>query len=247
MLTYSQEKNPHRADEEVFMEKNTPQEMTEKVFCYVVSKIKSGEIKPVVCAKSVCVDAHIVTPEEVGKEHIVWSRGKVEKTITLSDGMVLLKTFDENGKPVVDEAGHENVYDMKLAKFQKNYPTKVNGHFVKDPYAPGSVMISVKIPDEIIKDGLTMLPPNWGGYEGTLVKGGILMFPFDPARTLEGQVWAWEQEGFDKLDWYPNNEAQTYSECDRNGTFKSESLRKTFGQTKEYEGNPYSKTAKMGE
>ena len=102
-------------------------------------------------------------------------------------------------------------------------------------------MLSVKLPDDIVKDGLTMLPPNWDGYEGTLLKGGILMFPFDPNRSLEGQIWAYEQEGYDKLDWYPNNEAQTYSACDKNGTFENESLRKTFNQTKQYEGKVYSK------
>ena len=75
----------------------TPAEMTKKVFDYVIAKLKSGDLQPMVCAKSVCVDAHFVTPEEVGKEHIVWSHGKVEKTITLSEGMVLLKTLDENG------------------------------------------------------------------------------------------------------------------------------------------------------
>lgn len=219
----------------------TPEEMTKKIFNYVISKIKSGELKPIVCAKSVCVDAHVVTPDEVGKEHIVWSHGKVEKTLTLTEGMVLVTTLDESGKPVLDEFGHENVYDMKLAKFQKNYPTQINGHYVKDPYAKGSVMIAVKLSDEIIKEGITMLPPNWGGYEGTLVKGGFLMFPFDPNRSLEGQLWAWEQEGFDKLDWYPNNEPQTYSPCDRNGTFENEELRNLFGQTKEFEGNPYTK------
>lgn len=225
----------------------TPAEMTKKVFDYVIAKLKSGDLQPMVCAKSVCVDAHFVTPEEVGKEHIVWSHGKVEKTITLSEGMVLLKTLDENGNPIVDEAGHENVYDMKASKFQKNYPTQVNGHYVKDPYAEGSVMLAVKLPDEIVKDGITMLPPNWGGYEGTLVKGGILMFPFDPKRSLEGQIWAYEQEGYDKLDWYPNNESQTYSVCDKNGTFENEALRKTFNQTKEYEGNPYKHSLKRGE
>lgn len=220
----------------------SPEEMTKHLFNYVISKIKSGEIKPVVCAKNTCVDAHIVTPEEVGKEHIVWSHGKVEKTITLKEGMVLLKTLDENGKPIIDKSGHENVYDMTLQKFQKTYTTMVNGHYVKDPYAKGSVMIAVKLDDKIINDGITLLPPGWGGYEGTLVKGGILMFPFDPERSLEGQIWAWQQEGYNNLDWYPNNEADTYSPCDKNGTFENKSLRATFNQTKEYQGSPYTKS-----
>lgn len=216
-----------------------PKKMTEMLFDYIISGLESGEFEPVVCAKHVCVDAHLVTPEEYGKEHVVWSHGKVEKTITLQEGMVLLKTLDKNGNPVVDEMGHENVYDMKISKFLTNYPKEVNGHYVKDPYAEGSVMVAVKLPDEMIGDGITILPPNWGGYEGTLMKGGILMFPFDKDRSLEGQLWAWRQEGFDKLDWYPNNEADTYSPCDKNGTFENQALRKTFEQDKPYEGNPY--------
>ncbi|MDD4110250.1 MAG: hypothetical protein PHS54_01710 [Clostridia bacterium] len=127
-----------------------------------------------------------------------------------------------------------------MEKFKKTYPRQINTHYVKDPYEKGSVMIAINIPNEIIgENGLTILPPNWGGYEGSLIKDGVLMFPFDPARSLEGQIWAWEQEGSKKLDWYPNNEPNTYSDCDKNGTFKDSSLRKLFQQDKEYEGYPY--------
>ena len=223
------------------MNNKTPQEISKQVFHYVISKIKSGDIKPQVCAKCVCVDAHLVTPDEIGKKHIVWSHGKVEKITTLTEGMVLVKTLDENGKPVVDQSGHENIYDIKLEKFLKNYPIKINGHYMKAPYTKDSIMVAIKLPDNIIQDGLTLLPPNWGGQEGTLVKEGLLMFPFNPNKSLEEQIEDWELKGFDKLDWYPNNETQTYADCDKNGTFKSEALRKTFNQTKPYEGHPYFK------
>lgn len=219
-----------------------PNEMTDKIFEYVINEIKNGKIKPRVCAKSVCVDAEIVKPEDYGKEHIVWSQGKIEKTLTLKENMVLLTTLDKEGNPVIDKEGHKNVYDLKLEKFIKTYPKQINGHYVKDPYDKGSVMIAISIPENLItEEGLTFLPPAWGGYEGTLVKGGALMFPFDPNRSLEGQIWAWEQEGSKSLDWYPNNEPQTYSNCDKNGTFEDKSLRELFKQDKQFEGYPYNK------
>ena len=110
---------------------------------------------------------------------------------------------------------------------------------MKDPYAPGSVMAAVKVPDKLIADGITMLPPGWGGYEGTLIAGGIMMFPFDPKLNLKDQVEAWEAQGANKLDWYPNNEANTYSRCDKNGTFEDENLRKLFEQDKIFEKTAY--------
>lgn len=210
---------------------------TKFIFDYVILKLKTGEIKPVLCAESVSsVDAHMVTPDEVGKTHIVWSHGKIEKTIILQENMVLLKTLDKNGKPILDENGHENVYDVKIEEFQKIYTTKVDGRYAKDPYADGTVKIAITLPDEIVKDGLTLLPPNWDGNEGTLIKNGVLIFPFDKTKTLNEQISYYESQGFDKVDWYPNNESQTYSACDKNGTFKSEVLRKIFNQTKMYEG-----------
>lgn len=216
------------------------EERNAALFTHIMNGIKAGEITPTVCAKSVAVDAHSVTPDEVGKKHTVYSHGKVEKEIVLEEGMVLLTTLDAQGNPVLDENGNTNTYDMKLPKFLKNYPKQVGDHFVKDPYAKGSVMASVELPKEFIgQEGITLLPPGWGGYEGTLMEGGIVMFPFNPDLTLEEQVAAWEQEGADKLDWYPNNEADTYSPCDKNGTFEDPSLRKLFEQGKEFVGAPY--------
>ena len=46
------------------------------LFSYIMNGIKAGEIVPNVCAKSVAVDAHSVTPEEVGTKHTVYSHGK---------------------------------------------------------------------------------------------------------------------------------------------------------------------------
>lgn len=218
----------------------TSQENTVKLWNYIIKGLKSGKIKPIVCAKSVCVDAEFVSPENVGKEHVVWSNGKVEKTITLTDDMVLLTTLDSQGNPVIDSEGHKNTYDMKISKFQKTYPKQINGHYVKDPYSEGAVCIMIKFPEDFIpEEGITMLPPNWGGYEGTLMSGGAIMLPFDPTKSLEEQIQAWEKEGFDKIDWYPNNEPYTYSRTDKFGTFKDPELQVTFGQTRQYEGNPY--------
>lgn len=223
------------------------EQRNQAVFDYIIAGIRAGQITPVVCAKSVAVDAREVQPEEYGQEHIVYSQGKVEKVVTLGEGMMLLTTLDKNGNPVVDAQGHTNTYDMKKSKFEKNYPKEVNGHRVKDPYAPGSVMISIRIPEALIQEGITLLPPNWGGYEGTLVSGGVLMFPFNPELSLEEQIAAWIKEGADKLDWYPNNEPQTYSRCDKNGTFMDPALRELFGQDKQFLGEPYpAKSSSMG-
>lgn len=219
----------------------TAKERTNKIFDYVINQMEAGKLKPIVCAKSICVDAHFVSEDEVGSEHIVWSNGKVEKTITLNEDMVLLTTLDKNGNPITDEFGHKNIYDMKVQKFNKTYTTQINGHYMKDPTAPGSVMMAVKLDDNMIGDeGLTMCPPNWGGYEGTLVKGGILMFPFDKDKDLKEHVEYFKKQGCDNIDWYPNNETQTYSVCDKNGTFKDQSLRQTFNQKESYKGDPLS-------
>ena len=215
-------------------------ERNQALFSHIINGIKSGEIIPKVCAKSVAVDAHTVVPEEVGTKHIVYSHGKVEKEIVLTQDMVLLTTLNAQGNPIIDKNGNTNTYDMKLAKFLKTYPKQVKGgHFVKDPYAQGAVMVSVALPKEMVKDGITLLPPGWGGYEGTLIPDGIIMLPFDSNLTLEEQINEWEKQGADKLDWYPNNEADTYSPCDKNGTFKDINLRKLFEQNKQFEGNPY--------
>lgn len=215
---------------------------TEKLFKYIIEGVKQGTLQPKVCAKSICVDAREVTPEEVGTKFTIWSHGKVEKEVVLTEDMMLLTTLDENGQPIVDSEGHLNTYDMKKSKFQKTYPKQINGHYVKDPYEKGSVSIVIELPDGFVpEEGITVLPPNWGGYEGTLMQGGVIMMPFDPTRSLQGQIWEWEKQGATQLDWYPNNEPSTYSECDKNGTFKDPALRRTFAQTKEYEGYPYSK------
>lgn len=224
------------------------EQRNQALFSYIMNNLKTGALKPTVCAKSVAVDAHIVTPEEVGKKHTVYSHGKVEKQIELTADMVLLTTLDSQGNPVIDENGNTNTYDMKLAKFMKTYPKQVDGgHFVKDPYTKGSVMIAVSLPKKLIADGITLLPPGWGGYEGTLMQDGVIMLPFDPNLKLEEQIKEWEKQGADKLDWYPNNEANTYSPCDKNGTFENENLRKLFEQEKSFEGNPYQKSQEDAE
>ena len=215
------------------------QQRTAYVFAYIMEGVKAGAIKPMVCAKSTWVDAHFVTAEEAGQEHIVWSQGKVEKVVILQEGMVLITTLDENGNPILDSDGHTNTYDMSATKFAKNYTLEIDGHYVKDPYDKGSVMVAVELPAELVGEGLTILPPNWGGYSGTLMPGGYIMLPYKSGSSLLGQVYEWEQVGVAALDFYPNNEPQTYSECDKNGTFRDPALRKRFEQNQEYQGEAF--------
>lgn len=218
----------------------TSRENTQILFDYLITAVKEGKVEPVVCAKRVMVDACFVTPEEYGKDYIVWSHGQVEKTFKLGPDMVLVTTLNEKAQPVIDEKGNTNTYDLSTKKFHKTYTKEIDGHYVKDPYAPTSVMIAVKIPENLIpENGLTFFPPNWGGYEGTLMKNGVVMLPFNPALSLIEQIDEWKKEGIEKLDFYPNNEPDTYSCCDKNGTFENENLRKSFEQGKAFEGNPY--------
>ena len=67
---------------------------TTELFNSVMEGIESGKLKVKVKAKCVCVDAHFITPEEAGQEHIVWSHGKVEKTVILEEGKVLVTTLN---------------------------------------------------------------------------------------------------------------------------------------------------------
>ncbi|MBO5229461.1 MAG: hypothetical protein J6B20_01535 [Clostridia bacterium] len=47
------------------------------------------------------------------------------------------------------------------------------------------------------------------------------------------------EEQWDEHNWYPNNEANSYARCDKNGTFEDENLRKLFEQDKTFENTPY--------
>lgn len=210
------------------MSNELAQKNTESLFNAIIRGLEKGELEAVVQSKCICVDAYLVQPEDYGKEHIVWSHGQVEKTITLGENMVLIKTLGADGKPILDDAGHENIYDMKADKFAKRYKLHENGHYVQD----GTPMLTVSLPDGMIpEEGVTLLPPNWGGYEGTLMKDGLVMFPFDPSLSIKANIEAIKEQGFAAVDWYPNNESQTYSPCDKNGIFADEQLRKTFGQS----------------
>ena len=221
-------------------------ERNEFLFAYIMENLKKGKFIPRLCAKSVSVDVHFVTEEEIGKPFTTYSHGKIEKEFTLERDMVLLTTLDKEGNPILDEKGNKNIYDMEVLKFFKRYPIKINGHYAKDPYTPGAVMVAIKLPNEFVEDGITILPPSWKGYEGTLMQGGILMFPFNPSLTLSEQIKEWEEKGVNGIDWYPNNEPYTYDICDKNGTFKDEKLRVLFGQEKEFDSTPYTIT-KMNE
>ena len=201
---------------------------TKKFFDKLINDVEDKKLKVQIQAKCVCVDARKATPEEVGTKFTVWSHGKVEKTITVKEDTVFLTTLDKNGKPVVDEEGHENTYDMPLKKFTKKYQKHPNGHFVQDP----TPMATIKLPDDMIPEkGLTLLPPCWGGYEGTLMRGGLVMLPFNPNLTGKQQIEEWKQYMTGKdVDWYPNNEPDTYAVCDKHGLFKDEELRALYGQ-----------------
>ena len=200
---------------------------TEQLFNAIIRGLENRQLNAEIQAKCVCVDARTVSKEEVGKKHVVWSKGKVEKTLVLMPNMVLIKTLGKDGKPVIDKLGHENVYDMDAAKFTKKYPKQINGHFVQD----GTPMLTVSLPEELVpEEGITILPPNWGGYAGTLMKGGLIMFPFDPNLSIEANIEAIKKQGATSIDWYPNNEPDTYAPCYNNGIFKDSQLRETFNQ-----------------
>lgn len=207
--------------------KLSPKEATKELFNFIINGLENGELWPVLQAKCVCVDARPVEDEEVGKQFTVYSHGKVEKVITLEKGMMLLTTLDKNGEPIIDEAGHTNTYDMSEAKFKKKYPNKINGHYMQD----GAPMFTVTIPEDIMPEaGITILPPGWGGYEGTLMKGGIIMMPYDSSLMAADLFQSYIDQGAEGLDWYPNNEPDTYAPCSKYGIFKDEDLRKTFNQ-----------------
>ena len=56
------------------------------------------------------------------------------------------------------------------------------------------------------------------------------MFPYNPSLTAEEHIKQW-QNHFDNgeiLDWYPNNEPETYAPCTKDGIFRDEALRKLY-------------------
>lgn len=162
-------------------------EETQRFFSEVINGVQNGTIKAKIKAKCVCVDARQATKEEVGTKFTVWSHGKVEKETTVREDTVFLTTLDRNGNPVIDEKGNTNTYDMSLAKFKKKYKKHSNGHYVQDP----TPMATIKLPDSMIPEqGKELLPPCWGGHEGTLMRGGLLMLPFNPELSQEEQIYA---------------------------------------------------------
>lgn len=202
---------------------------TKSLFNAIIRGLEKKELEAIVQAKCICVDARPVNEEEYGKEHIVWSQNQVEKVITLEKDLVIITTLDATGKPIIDAGGHKNEYDMQVSKFTKKYKLHSNGHFVQD----GTPMLTVTLPEEMIpEEGIVLLPPNWGGYEGTLMKGGLVMFPFNPSLSIKDNIRVIKEQGSENIDWYPNNETRTYAPCDKNGIFIDEQLRKTFGQQK---------------
>ena len=52
------------------------------------------------------------------------------KKIIVTEDTIFLTTLDKNGKPIIDENGHENTYDMPMKKFvkkgMKSSPIKIN-------------------------------------------------------------------------------------------------------------------------
>lgn len=202
---------------------------TQKFFKKIISGLENGSIEAKIQAKSVCVDARPASPEEVGTKFTVWSHGKVEKEITVAEDTVFLTTLDKDGKPIIDESGHYNTYDMSMKNFAKKYQKHPNGHFVQEP----TPMVTIQLPDSVIpEEGIKLLPPCWCGYEGTLMRGGLVMLPFNPDLSREQQIEEWKQylTSDEKVDWYPNNEADTYSPCDKNGTFIDKNLQELYGQ-----------------
>lgn len=206
-------------------------EDTQKFFKEVIDGVEKGSIKAKIQAKCVCVDARQAKADQVGTKFTVWSHGKVEKEITVKEDTVFLTTLDKNGNAIIDEKGNTNTYDMPLAKFSKKYKKHENGHYVQDT----TPMVTIQLPDSMIpENGKKLLPPCWGGYDGTLMRGGLVMLPFNPELSREKQIEEWKKylNSGANVDWYPNNEAETYATCDRDGVFKDADLRELYGQTK---------------
>ena len=135
---------------------------------------------------------------------------------------VFITTLDRNGEPIVDESGHRNIYDMPVDKFRKKYRKLKNGHYVQNAVP----VATIKLGDDIIpEDGIKLLPPCWGGYEGTLMRNGIIILPFNSELTTKQQLNEWKRYlSGEIIDWYPNNEPDTYAICDKRGIFKDQTL-----------------------
>lgn len=209
-----------------------PKERSKAFMSWVLDQVKKGQAKVVLQAKSVCVDARVVGPEEAGKMHTVWCKNKVEVEYELQEGAILITTLGKDGKPELDAGGHDNTYQQtNPAKFAKTYHKHPNGHYAPDQTPVATILIN---PELIPEAGIELLPPNWGGYTGKLMKGGLVMLPYDPSLTGEQQLAVWESYIKDdaSVDWYPNNLAGTYSECNSKGIFKDPELRELFQQGK---------------
>ena len=198
---------------------------------WVLEQIRAGKVKVVLQAKCVCVDARQATPEEVGTKYQVWSHGKLETEYDVQEGSYFVTTLDKNGKPVVDNEGHMNTYVMTAKKFGQRYHKHPNGHYAPDQTPVATILID---PDLIPEEGIELLPPNWYGGKGVLMKGGLFMLPYDPSLSDEEQLAAWEAYITDDaiVDWYPNNEPETYARCNKEGVFADPELRELFGQGK---------------
>lgn len=222
------------------MKKKTLYADAQDFFKSIIDGIENGTIEVNSQAKCVGMEARLATPEEVGTKFMVWSHGKIEKEIIVKEDTVFLTTLDRNGKPIVDEGGHKNTYDMPFKKFARKYKEHINGHYVQD-YTP---MVAVQVPESMVsEEGIKLLPPCWEGYAGTLMRGGLIMLPFNPKLSSEEQIAEWKKyiKNGEIVDWCPNNEADTYSPCDEYGIFEDESLQELYGQTKEYKPHRHKK------
>lgn len=202
-------------------------EATKEFFLKIITAVENGELQVELQAKCVCVDARLAMPKEVGKKYTIWSHGKIEKEIIVQEDTVFIVTLNENGYPVIDDQGHLNIYDMPLAKFKQKYRLDKNGHYVQDQ----KVMATIDVGDYAGEDGRILLPPCWNGHTETLMKGGLLMLPYNSEFTFEEHMKFWKSYlNGNAIDWYINNEPETYAPCDKNGKFKSKRLRKLFNQ-----------------
>lgn len=210
-------------------EKEILEKETKEFFAQIIEGVKNGSLVPILQAKCICVDARKARADEVGTEFTTYSQGKVEKVFTVKEDTVFVTTLDRNGEPVIDKKGNKNIYDMSETKFNKKYKLHKNGHYVQDP----TPMVTIKLPDSMIPEqGKKLLPPCWGGYDGTLMRGGLIMLPYNPKLSKSEQIKVWETyltKG-ESVDWYPNNEAGTYAVCDKNGVFEDPELRGLYGQ-----------------
>lgn len=235
------------------IDKKIFQNISKALFDSLIECIKFKIVKPEIKAKRTCVDMQVVLPEEEGTIHTVWENGKIKERVILDYGMVLLTVLNKYGKPVVDKMGHKTVYVMTASKFDKEFPKfTLSKHYISNatPHyvvnfkdIPFNIFYN-KIDKEVFKftnfdenyvkeNGITFFPPNWNGHTGTIVKEGMIMFPYYKNLSLEEHVKKWEEIGYDKLDWYPNNNPKTYAKCNKNGNFEDENLRKLFGQSQE--------------